>query len=238
MTRRIRRGRVLAAVVVLAAVGVLLGGLALSRSSLLRARTLRVVGAEVRPGSVLLREAGLNGSSNVLYVDEDAAIRALLSADPWIRDAHLERDLPSTLILHVRERVPVAVVGEDAVAADGTSLPGGEIEGLPTIRTTTGADPDAVRIADAAATLRSLPGMWRRLVVSVIVLPDRSMHLVTSGDAPTIVWGTRGLAGDKVVALRAVSAWATQKGRTLQLVDVSVPTTPAARLTDGSIVIP
>jgi cell division protein FtsQ len=234
--RRIRRGRVAAVVAIVAAIGLVVGGLALSRSSLLGARNLVVEGAVTRGDATLLREAGLDAGTNVLYVDREAVVARLLEADPWVESAWLERDLPSTLILHVHERTPVAVADGAVVSSDGIALPGARADGLPTIRASVGSVPTEA-VGDAAATLRALPGNLRRTVRTVLVLPDGGLELATD-DGPTIVWGRRGMVGEKLVALRAVVRWGEQAGEGLAVIDVSVPANPAARLADGSTVIP
>ena len=47
-----------------------------------------------------------------------------LTQDPWILSASVERRLPHTLRITVRERVPVATDGEQGYAIDGTVLKG------------------------------------------------------------------------------------------------------------------
>jgi cell division protein FtsQ len=49
---------------------------------------------------------------NLLRIDLDAAVRAL-AADPWVESARLRRQLPSAIVIDVREREPAAALHLD-----------------------------------------------------------------------------------------------------------------------------
>ena len=235
MRRRLRRGRVAAALAILGILALVPVGFALTHSSLFRARTLRVEGASFRSPVAILREAGLDANTNVIDIDKIGVVAAL-RLDPWIADAWIETHLPSTLVVHVRERVPIAVAGGQAVAADGVVLPGGRLQGLPVLRSSTGSlRPD--HAAAAASVLDVLPGAWRRRVEIVLLLPDATIELRIT-DGLSVVWGSQDLGEEKVTSLRAVARWVEDRGYRVAVIDVSVPVNPSARLADGTILTP
>ncbi|HEX6844185.1 MAG TPA: FtsQ-type POTRA domain-containing protein, partial [Actinomycetota bacterium] len=174
MSRRLRRGRVAAAAAVVVAVTLVLGGIALSRSSAFHAETLRVEGASFRTDAEVLARAGLDRATNVIYLDRSAATAALRE-DPWIADAWIETDLPSTIVVHVRERSPIAAADGQGVSADGVWLPGADVEGLPLLRAFDGSL-DPASAAAAAAALVDLPGSWRRQVETALLFPDATIR--------------------------------------------------------------
>ena len=231
--RRWRRGRV-AAVLGLVGVIALLGGLlALSRTAVFRARTIRVEGNVHLRDADVLRIAGIDDQTNVVHLDTDLAVRAL-TADPWIRSASVTRELPSTVVIRIEERIPVATVNARAVTADGIVLPGASIVGLAAIRSSDGTALEN-DWQGAASAIGDLPPLLRRRVAVAVVEPDGAIFLaMTVG--PDVVWGLPGEGSEKVVALLAVLQWAAGEERRVSRVDVSVPSAPAATMADGSTV--
>jgi hypothetical protein len=57
----------------------------------------------------ILEIAGIGAGTHLLDADIDA-MAVKLEADPWIRWARVERELPDTLIVHVIEHVPMAFI--------------------------------------------------------------------------------------------------------------------------------
>ena len=103
-----RRLRVLVAVAVVVAVAI--AGLGLARSPLLRVRHVRVIGAVHTPVLTIERAAGLAGYRTMFAVDrrrDEAALRRL----PWVGGARVTRQWPSTVVVTITERLPVAVMG-------------------------------------------------------------------------------------------------------------------------------
>jgi cell division protein FtsQ len=79
----------------------------------------------LKPADVLSRVRMLDGE-NIVRADLEAARRRLLGS-PWIADATIRRQLPSTIEIEVEERQPVALArlargGLQLVAADGMVL--------------------------------------------------------------------------------------------------------------------
>lgn len=80
-----------------------------------------VVGASHRSEDDLIAIAGVAKGKNVFSTDLDAA-RAHLLADPWIKEARLERRLPGTVSIVVEERRAAGIVAAGdtyLVSADG-----------------------------------------------------------------------------------------------------------------------
>ncbi len=79
-------------------------------------------GAKRRSADDLATTAGIAKGQNIFTVDLDRA-RGLLTADPWVTDATLARQLPGTIFLRVVEREAAGIVATN----DGTpSAAGGE----------------------------------------------------------------------------------------------------------------
>jgi cell division septal protein FtsQ len=104
-----------------------LRGLALvTEAPALRIRQITVGGhRQLTAADVVLRAGSLRGQ-NIVRADLGAARRRLLDS-PWIADATLRRQLPSTIEIQIVERRPVALArlargGLQLVAADGTVL--------------------------------------------------------------------------------------------------------------------
>ena len=70
---------------------------------------VRVVGAERLSNKYLEQLAAVPGGSTLLRVDIDG-ISKRLTDDSWIAEVSVERSFPSTLIITIKERTPVAVV--------------------------------------------------------------------------------------------------------------------------------
>ncbi len=82
---------------------------ALTQSAYFRADTIDVRGMERLSRQAVLDTAGLEGRVNIVAVNL-SMVRKRLAADPWIRSASVRRELPSRLIVTVREHRPLAVL--------------------------------------------------------------------------------------------------------------------------------
>jgi cell division protein FtsQ len=70
---------------------------------------VEVTGNDRRPVDAIVAESGLAVGMNVFATDLDAA-RAHIMGDAWIADVTLARRLPGTILVHVTERRPAALV--------------------------------------------------------------------------------------------------------------------------------
>src|SRR5438128_1049270 len=157
--------------IALAATGLAGLGAATIASPWLRVRTVEVSGADHLSTAHVVRVSGVRtGQSLVLLRPGEIADR--LEADPWIAEATVERDLPTTLRIAVRERSPVAAVrkgsGYQELAADGTVL--GTPTGRPALPVIV---PAAGRgIGPAVSALGAMTGVLRDQVRAAIVAVD------------------------------------------------------------------
>jgi cell division protein FtsQ len=92
----------------------------------LRIRQIAVGGHRQLSAADVVAGAGALRGQNIVRADLDAARRRLLGS-PWIAEATLRRQLPSTIEIQIVERRPVALArlargGLQLVAADGTVL--------------------------------------------------------------------------------------------------------------------
>lgn len=176
--------------------------------------------------------AGIEPGTNVVYLDAHEVARSL-EADPWIERATVSRDLPSTIVVSIVERIPVARTAAEVLAADGTVLPGADGTDLPTIRAVVGEVSPAQRGA-AAAAAGALARAVRSRVDDVLVEPDGDLVLLLD-DGVTVVYGESRQHPAKAEALRALLRWVDATGVEIETADVSVPSAPTARPIGGVV---
>jgi cell division protein FtsQ len=200
------------------------GGAGLTYTGLFAADTISVSGASGRSRAQLLTEAGLTQGVNVFHLDTAAAASAL-EADPWIAQAEVTVDLPSTVHVRVVERIPVAVADGVVVASDGTVLPGAGTTDLPVIS----ADPSPLSAEQRSAGAQVLGALHapQRLAVRGVSMSADGDLTIDLG-ATTVRWGTAGHDLEKAAALAAVLRSAASVGSPPVRVDVSVPAAPSA----------
>lgn len=161
--------------------------------------TVEIRGARYTAPHDVLAVSGVSGRSSVF--DDFAPIRARLARHPLIERADIERELPGTLVITLRETEPAALVqGRVLRPVDrrGRLLPIDPASApldLPVIVGSAGADPDlgpgdpvpgAVRLAGELARLRSRePELWRR-VSQAAALPDGGVRLVLRAPAGAV----------------------------------------------------
>jgi cell division protein FtsQ len=198
-----------------------------SRSSLLDVRTIDVTGASRLTTARVIARAHIDGSTNALWLDEEAVERRL-ERHPWISEAYVSVALPSTVGISIVERTPVAVAtnrfGELYIAADGTSLgrANGDV-GLPLIES---ADREV-----AAAALAAMPVDVRSAVESVEYEDDGSLEVrVRLHDGVTVAYGPADRLVAKGLVVERILAWAEESREQLDSVDVTAPGSPAVAL--------
>jgi cell division protein FtsQ len=82
---------------------------AVTQSSFFEARTITVEGNQRFSKETILKEAGVKLHDNTLAVNLNT-LRYRLLALPWVAAAEVERELPDTIHIRVKERVPIAIV--------------------------------------------------------------------------------------------------------------------------------
>jgi cell division protein FtsQ len=230
------RGRV--AIAAASGVLVALGALALLRSPLFAADVITVRGTDRLTEQRVLRIAGIAEGQNVVTFDAGEA-RRRLEADPWVASAIVTKDLPHTIAVTITEREPVGAIethaGWEVLAADGVILatPSDQPR-LPTITATIPGDDVATL---GAQLLGAMDPALRSKVDGLTVGVDGIVRLVLRGGV-TVDYGGADEAVEKAQALAAVLAWADEEHAHVQVIDVSVPGAPTARLAGGAVATP
>lgn len=78
-------------------------------ASYLTIKEISVRGVKELTEKEILAMAKIRPRSNILSVNTDALARRI-SANPWIKNVYVGRELPDRLVLEVRERTPIALV--------------------------------------------------------------------------------------------------------------------------------
>ena len=195
----------------LAAAGIALGVSAAGRLLLRHLETapafsttnIEIKGATQLGPSEIQRIAGLAIGRNVFRVDAEEAAARLL-AEPWIEEASVQRRLPGTYQIQIKERRALALlsagdlylVGEDGVAfkklsrGDPADLP--IITGLPVTVIEKDKRAAASVLLQAASLLRDYveAGLSRREPISEVrIEPDDSLSVYVGADATFVRFG-------------------------------------------------
>ena len=212
-------------------------GFGVTESPVFHAKTIRIRGVDHLTRADVLRLAGVGSGTNVLYLDATQTA-GRLERDVWVARATVVKDLPSTLVIDVHERVAVAVMASGGhqvlVAEDGTPLgDAGPAVLLPSIAPPPGAPaPSAANVRGAARAIAALGPDVRPVVTHVSVLPDGTL-LVRLASGAVVTWGTADELDAKAAALGALLRWAGKQGSHLTAADVHVPSNPTAEVAPG-----
>ncbi|MFW6078196.1 MAG: cell division protein FtsQ/DivIB [Gemmatimonadota bacterium] len=186
----LRRSIVLACVIGAGAAAIAFAPDLLRRWDVFRVRHVEVVGSRYVAPQTALERSGITGEANVF--DDAAAWRRALMEHPVIEEVRIERRLPGTLVLRLREAEPIALVRVPElrmVAADGRVLPvdpaGREVD-LPVVAAVSSevgadgrlADPEARRLVGALARLRRFEAALADRVVEVGSAPGGAIRLL------------------------------------------------------------
>jgi cell division protein FtsQ len=220
---------------------VAIAGAALTSTPVFHAKSIAVEGEKHLSERQVLRLAGIDHDTNVFRLDE-GAVRRRLERDPWIANAIVSTDLPSSISISVLERVPVAVAltedGRRLIAADGTPL-GVAATGsaLPEVRLVgepgqPGPAFDAV--AAGASVAGEMPPTIRLQVELVVIGSDGTITLHLT-DGVTVTYGGPDEFEAKAEAIAAILAYADDQGRALMSIDVTAPAAPTARFVGSTV---
>jgi cell division protein FtsQ len=168
-------------------------------------RVVQVEGNARRTPHQIAQRAGIETGMNIFEIDEQAALQAI-GADPWIAQARVSTDLPSSVSIVVVER------DARALAAVGGSLylvdTGGEIfkeldEGDPhELPVVTGIDSDAIardreavtqrvrRALELCVDLEEAEIAKRYPIQEVHIAPDTGLTVTVGTDALALAFGT------------------------------------------------
>lgn len=221
-----RRGLIRLAVLVLTLVGLAGLGYLLLASSLLGVRSIAVDGTSVLTEDEVRQAAAVRPGQPMLRLDADAVAErvATLAAVVHVR---VERSWPSTVVLHVTERVPVAFApatsGVRLIDATGRyfATVGTAPPGIPELHALEGSPSEA-----AAAVIATLGDPAHQAVraelVSVTADSPNDVRLTLRGER-SVRWGSADESGRKAAVLAVLL---TQPGA---VYDVATPDLPTIR---------
>jgi len=214
---------------VLALVGLVVGGWLLLRSPLLQVQEVKVVGAERLDAATLAAAAGLEGKS-ILFADTGKAKERLLQV-ALIKDLSIERQWPGKMVIRVKERQPwgywrvkeqIYVIDDEGFVLDNDQ----PAEDAPTIaqldserRWLPGEQVDIHTIELARQLIESAPRSLGRLVVGLEYSDRSGLTVVLEG-------GLRATFGDgrdldyKISVLYVLLEKAQRDGREVHAVDL------------------
>jgi cell division protein FtsQ len=235
-----------------------LGALAwvLFASPILTVRTVQVVGGRHTGPRDVAAVADLSGDENLLLLSTGEVARDTARL-PWVARASVDRKLPGTIRVAIRERSPAVVLatnGERWLAGPrGHVLARGHRDALPLLADTDlgrlrpGTRVEAAEVSAALAVLRALPARLRSRVEAVFA-PTReriTLSLLSTpptpgpapGPAPVRVLVRVGAAEAlraKASVLRALLRRMAAEQISASYVDVRVPSSPALGPVPGS----
>ena len=246
---RRRRRLVGAAVLVALAAG---GAVGITRSPLFAITSVRVDGVEGERVAIVKETARVARGQNLMTADLDDALQRT-EALPWVADATVGRKPPSTVVITVVERKPIAILagsaGQWLVDRGGVVIAEAAGEQLPRIDLTSATNPvpgapiDDPSADNALALYAALPGDVRRALLDVEASGPRTVRARLALDQLNdpdnyrpgrTTWVRMGAAGgvrEQIVVLRALLGQ-------LRLARDPVPSEIDVRVPSNPVVIP
>jgi len=223
---RRRRAGATAALVALALLAAYGGRQALLRLAQFRVDRIQVIGTAPAYAGLVRGAAGVPAGTPLLAVDT-SAVRRRVATLPRFARVDVHRGWPSTLVIEVTERTPVALAASTAgpLLVDGTGLAFQRAPDppppLPRLAAARVAPDDAATRA-GLAVLTALPP-WLRPRVRVIEASDPHAVLLRLADGTRVRWGSPDDSARKAAVLRVLRS---QRAHTY---DVSAPDLPTIR---------
>jgi cell division protein FtsQ len=230
------RGRSRGGIAALALIGMAVGAWAMAASPLFHIRDVQVRGIRHLSAPEVVRLARIGSHASLLTLSAERVERAL-TRNPWIRSVSAHRSLPSTLVLTIEERFPVAWVrlpkGIAVVAADGMVLvrrrkPPEDLVGIGSSGRALAPGDTLVGLEEPLAVTASLPAALRPVVESASVEGGELILRLEGGTR--VRYGETGFLADKNATLAKVLGWAGRQGTELAYVDLRVAGNPAVRV--------
>jgi len=219
------RKRLRRVVGLIGALALVVGAVALTRSPVLDVDRIMVRGTDGAAARAVRAASGVSPGDPLIAINTTSA-SAQIEALAWVEGASVSRSWPSTVVVTITERVPVAAVGDgrSLLAVDGAGRALGPAAGraaLPVI-----AGPVVVEGASLSAPRRQVAGIIGglppalRREVALAKATDRGVVLELT-DGIRIRWGDGSQQSAKADALRVLLE---QDDRaTFRTIDVSVP---------------
>jgi len=222
---RTNLGRLLRLLIVLAVAGAMVWSV---QSPFMSVDEIRIEGAQRVDVEQVLAEHGIHSGRPLLLLDIDGAQAALLE-DPWVAEAAVARDWPTTVLVEVTERTPAVGIrladGWWLAAADSVLLENVDTrpEGMPVADFThLSSDdvPDDREAAGAIEYLAALPPQYRD--GALVTLGDEGLE-GTVGGFPVRI-GRSFDAAEKARVTAAILDRGVEEG---SIITVVAPANPA-----------
>ena len=195
----------------------------LIQSEHFKARTIQIEGGQRLSTKTLASVAGVREGINVLSVNLSSARKRLL-AHPWIAEAEVQREIPSTLHIRIREHVPAAIVDVGKKFLLNThgeifkEWEAGDPEGLPVV---SGLKISDLRVADRSGTAAALPFAALESGSPPLAALSRSMEAVlqvlTLGGVHGSVLSTQSIRTIRVDRELGITVLAFDEGKSIRL---------------------
>ena len=219
------------AVILMLALG--FGAWVVLNSAFFEVRDVRVVGARSLSADEIRGLAGIRSGANLILLPLDD-VAARVERHPWVLDAQVERDLPTTAVIKVIERRPGGWVedpnGMAVIAGDGTVLE--RVSEAPAQLPDIGDSATALGVGERAAipgeTLRvaaSMGGPLRRQVASLEL--EGSEIIARLREGGTVLYGEPVELSAKNRALAELLRWAKGQAIPVGTIDVRAPSAPS-----------
>jgi cell division protein FtsQ len=206
-----------------------------TKTPLFDVRDVRVLGvARISPEEIVDLARVAEGS-NLLLMSTDQVASSVRS-NPWVAEVRVRRELPSTIVVQVRERVPVGWVpgpegGGVVLAEDGTVV---ARRARPRALVTVGRMEILPEPGDRVPELRpqlrvvgSLPPHLRGEVARASLQGGEVVLRLRAG--PRVLYGRPEGLPAKRAALESLLRWVEQQGIEAAYLDLRAPGTPAVR---------
>ena len=229
---RPRRGTP-AAMAVIGLVALGLSGWVVLNSAFFEIRDVRVEGRRNVPVEEIRELAEIGTGDNLVMLPVEAVARRV-ETHPWILDARVERDLPTTAVITIIERRPGGWLqdpgGIAVVAGDGTVLERlqarpadlpeiGELTTSPSVGERPEVDPETLRVA------ASMGEPLRRQLESLRLEGEDVIAALRDGGE--VLYGPAVELGAKNHALAEMLRWTRAEGIDVRTIDVRVPSAPS-----------
>ena len=203
-------------------------------SPLLEVERVRLLGSKHTSKSEVFDATGVRGDNLLLL--STSRLESDIADLPWVAEAKVDRILPDTVRVTVKERTPALVIeglrGSWTVDPDGRVLQSGSVRGLPVLEAavTGSLRPGAEVTNDGAVAVlrmwRSLPTKLRSRVVAIFA-PSAERISFSLTDRTLIRYGSAHMLVAKARVLKALLARLAEQGRGAAYIDVRVPSSPA-----------
>lgn len=220
-------------VVVLAvAVAVAGVGWGVAMSPIFDVRTIRVMGNVHLTADRVAMLSGIREGANVLTLSTDRAADAI-AENPWVAHVEVRRDLPSTIMVRLREREAVgwvrdsggvAILSADGIVVDRRRSAPKRLTGLGRVDTAAGLGQTLEPMRAQLSVLGTLPASVRWSVAGVR-LANAEVTL-SLRDGGRVLFGRPVSLPAKAQALTSVLRWVGESGERVDYIDLGTPGRP------------